>query len=226
MRPKKTFRALNENGRVFFKRAATNGENSPEDVDLDADLANTLALWREKYRRFFDPAHNPSTGDVKATLAALAALSDSEIDEAVRLLDWRSLSFLKEAARLDYRREQPDGLIPADALNIRGIARQSVRDLAAAAIKIVPAHKGNPTKISGLDHLFAVDLVTKWNAEHLDDPAWVAIRDGDPSEFQNWAWEMFARVGRRSNRAGGACLSETSLTRILGGAVLDVSGRT
>ena len=44
MRPKKTFRALNENGRVFFKRAATNGENSPEDVDLDADLANTLAL--------------------------------------------------------------------------------------------------------------------------------------------------------------------------------------
>lgn len=234
MRPKKTFRATDESGRTFSKSAAQFGISNPEDGDLDIDLANSLAMWRGKYQRFLDQAHNPPIGDVKATLRALADSSESVLDDLVRLLDPHSLALLKEAARLEYRRKNPDGAIPAgtaairqlDARTRKVVARHDVRELAAAALGIIPEYKGNPNKISGLDHLFAVALTTRWNTDHPDDPARVAIRDDEPTNFQDWAWQMFVRVGRRSNRADSRCLSDASLTRILGIAVQAVRART
>ncbi len=235
MTDKITFRAV-EHGRRFVKRGGW-GIDHPEDADLDHDEAGFIGIWRARYRRFLDRAHNPRNRDIKATLQALARASEGDLPEAVRCLDPATDAHLKRAAHREFRRLHPAGPIPPDAIRIRALGANGkvhphprIRKLAALALAGFPKARANENSISGLDRLFAVALVTRWNLAHPGSPARIADRHakrgpGLPSDFEVAAWDWFARVGRRSNRRGAPCLDEASLVRALSRAIAEVKRR-
>ncbi len=215
MRPKITFR--DPQLKRFFR-----GVPRCDDVDLDNDLRESMTMWRAKYRRFADRSSNPDNQSIKATLRMLVAIPSKEASRAVQRLDSATHAHLKRAAWLDYRLRHPT---PAP-IPERIVIAPRLGELAALALKTFPKDKGGAPRISGLDHQFAVALVTHWNRLNPNNPPRVQGPEDDPSDFMNWVWEMFERVGRSSNRGDGTKpLSEKSLPRILSAAIKAVKAR-
>lgn len=194
------------------------GTPAADDSDLDPELARYIGIWRTRFARVHDPCFLPSSQSIKATLGALANEADGRIDAALKSLDPASLMHLKRGARLAAPRERIRWVDNGGRLR----ASPRVREFARIALETFPRLESNPHRISGYDLQFACGLVRHWGRIHADDPAQVANPAHDPSQFEQWSWEMFGRAGRRSNRAGGAPLHETSLRRILSRAIREV----
>lgn len=215
MRPKVTFR----DGRL--KQAAWGVPRYP-DAWLDPVLADSLAMWRSKYLRFNDRATNPNNQDIKATLAALAELPDSELDEAMRHIDLATHCHLKRAAYLNYRSNHPAGRIPPGALALRradvrvrvAVIVQPIKHLAKLALDTFPMDTGGAPKISALDHFFAMAVVAHWT--RLKPGSKPVCRKAG-NDFTDFAEAMFDHVGRK--------LKPTSLERVLGKAIKEVARR-
>jgi hypothetical protein len=182
-----------------------------------------MTIWRAKYQRFENQLTNPDNQSIKATLRKLVKIPPEEASRAIQRLDSATHAHLKRAAWLDYRRRHPAPTpIPEGEMAIE----QRLGELAALALKTFPKDKGGAPRISGLDHLFAVALVLHWNRLYPNDPPRVQGPEDEPSEFMNWVWEMFERVGRTSKRGDGKKpLSEKSLPRILSAAIKAVKAR-
>jgi len=94
---------------------------------------------------------------------------------------------------------------------------KTLPELARLALQTFPADAGGTPAILGLDTLFASMLVRYWNGKSDSNRARVSSPSDDPSDFEVFAWDMFSRVGRKSNR--GNDLTESSLKKILSAAI-------
>lgn len=221
------------------------GLPNAEDADLakeHPDFADFMARWRGRYFRFSDRSHNPYNRDVRATLAAIVKVAPEDIDAAIKNLDGKTMACLKDAARVEFRRTNPPtAAIPAGALAVlrvehgRVIAAARVREWAALAIDQHQKEKGNTRKISGLDKQFAVALVGWWQTLYPDKPMDLPSLskyakdlseiETETTDFLDWAWDLFARVGRTALRGNGEIpLKPVTLIPLLAKAIAE-SGR-
>lgn len=207
MRPKVTFRP---GGRLAkeehpSERAGWLAEYArPEDRSLPRALQDILQTWR---LIFEERRTTPTRKDIRATLQALARISDAEAQRAVHALDANTAAELDAAALTVYlSKQKKPAQVPTRLFDQRAWTASQIRAFAAVALRAFARSEstGGRPRTRQRDIEFARVLLAYWR--HTSRRRLTLTRDAD-TPFFKFARNMFRRVGRNA--------ADASLFRIL-----------
>lgn len=161
----------------------------PENFDLA--LKEIILSARVHY------SHQQPTGqETKATLRALIDLPDEKIPAAVRALDGWTEALIANAARQQYRNDNPalssGQFIPMDVFDLEKYQPELFRKLVGIALNKYSAPNGRRSYFYR-DVQFALALLKYW--EHTFGEKATATKNGC-SPFMKFAGHAFQRAGR------------------------------
>lgn len=170
-----------------------------KDAELHPDLADIIQSFRSMYE---DLLENPSTRDIKATLRALAKADDTEVSQAIKLIDNSTECELLRGEYQIFKAKHPSGEFKDSNFKC---PPDLIREAAAEALRSMPKQTGGAPGIAEIDNYFAQNLVGYWIKSTKSKPT-INNRGVKLSPFQNFAAGMFERVGRTSNRKKKDCI--------------------